>query len=334
MADIQLGQSLHACTQEVLKWVQEWISWLEHTKGYSKHTQIAYQTDFHSFLSIIANQNAEIVDRQTLETLSIPDLRNWMAAERHQGISARSLARRISTVRSFFKWLYKNHNITVTSLSILRTQRKRPAPLPKALDVSQAKTLLDGMSLGSSETVEPWVVARDTAIVTLLYGCGLRISEVLNMTCDMLPLSDSLRVMGKGKKERLVPVLPIVSQAVKDYTALCPYTLEGNSPVFLGLRGKPLQPAVIRRTIQNARRALGLPETTTPHALRHSFATHLLAENADLRTIQELLGHASLSSTQIYTALAPQQLRSVYNASHPRNIIKAKLPDDPNDTTI
>lgn len=317
MADILLNTN-----SEVRAWLQSWHAWLKHTKGYSDNTIASYQTDMENFLAAVSQHLGHPITTENLGTLNVDTLRSWMAAERQvNGLSARSLARRISTVRNFFRWLYKTYDVELKGLSVLRTPRRKADPLPRALSVEQAANFVNALPMSAPDQTPNWIIARDTAIALLLYGCGLRISEALSLTPEVLPLGDILNITGKGGKERIVPILPIVRKAIENYITLCPYHLVKKTPLFLGLRGKPVQPAVIRRSFQHMRRALGLPESTTPHALRHSFATHLLSGNTDLRTIQELLGHASLSSTQIYTALTPDSLRDVYNATHPRNEI-------------
>lgn len=310
------------CTPPFYHLLQEWYGHIKHTKGFSTHTLTAYQYDMQQFTILMSQQLEEKVDTGSLLSLKQSHMRHWMAQERSSGLSARALSRRLSTLRNFCKWLYRTHNIDIKAVSSLRTPRRRADPLPRALSVPQAKTLITDMEIAAPVHTQSWIITRDCAIVLLLYACGLRISEALGLRPDILPIGETLRITGKGNRQRIIPVLPLARQAVQAYISQCPYSMEKDKSIFFGLRGKPVQPAVVRRTLQHARRALGLPETTTPHALRHSFATHLLSAHVDLRTIQELLGHTSLSSTQIYTSVDPNYLRKVYETSHPRAHIK------------
>jgi len=241
-------------------------------------------------------------------------MRAWMAHERGRGVAARSLARALSAVKSFYRWLAEREGFEPTAVLSTRApkfQRKLPRPLAK----DAAATMIDTVGLQSAE---PWIGARDIAVVTLLYGCGLRISEALGLTGTDVPLPDVLRITGKGNKERIVPVIAPARDAVDTYAALCPYPIERDSPVFWSVRGKPLSPRAIQKVMEKARLQLGLPATATPHAMRHSFATHLLAAGGDLRSIQELLGHASLSTTQAYTGVDAAHLMAVYEKAHPK----------------
>lgn len=246
--------------------------------------------------------------------MNITDMRAWMAHERRGGKTARSLARALSSVKSFFKWLSDRDGFDATAVLSARSP-KFHRNLPRPVAEESAADLID---MAASQHSEPWVGARDTAVITLLYGCGLRISEALGLTGADVPLGPSMRIKGKGGKERVVPVLPVAQRAVETYAQLCPFDLEADRPLFRGLRGGALNPRLISGLVANMRRQLGLPSTVTPHALRHSFATHLLAAGGDLRAIQELLGHASLSTTQAYTAIDTTQLEKVYSRAHPR----------------
>ncbi len=243
------------------------------------------------------------------------DLRGFLAAKRKSGSGARSLGRHMAGLRSLLRYLEKKGLVNAAGSSAVRSP-KQPKSLPKPLSGSQAITVV------SAETQmheEPWIAARDAAVLTLLYGCGLRISEALDLAPPAITSgTTTLRITGKGTKTRLVPVLPVVITAVETYKALCPYHLAADQPLFRGARGGKLQPAIIQREMQRLRSALGLPESATPHALRHSFATHLLSAGGDLRTIQELLGHASLSTTQVYTGVDSARLLEVYERAHPR----------------
>ena len=245
----------------------------------------------------------ESIGRYALLTIAPADLRAFLAARRGEGLSAASAARELSAVRAFLTFAADEMGET--------PQRTLPRPVSPSDAVALAEDAGDAAS-------EPWIGARDLAILLLLYGSGLRIAEAMGLTARVLPLGATLRVIGKRSKPRVVPLLPTVREAVAEYLQLCPYPVTGDSPLFLGARGGPLNPDLVRRAVQGARRRLGLPDSLTPHALRHSFATHLLAGGADLRSLQELLGHASLSSTQIYTGVDAAHLLDVYRHAHPR----------------
>jgi integrase/recombinase XerC len=237
-----------------------------------------------------------------------------MAHERGRGVSARSLARALSAVKGFTRWLADREGAEATAVLSARAPRfQKKLPRPLAIDAARAV-------IGSvrENPAEDWIAARDAAVVTLLYGCGLRISEALGLTGASVPLPEVLRIRGKGGKERIVPVLPVARAAVDLYARLCPFPVERDAALFRGARGGPLSPRLIQKAMETARAQLGLPATATPHAMRHSFATHLLAAGGDLRTIQDLLGHASLSTTQAYTAVDTARLMEVYEKAHPR----------------
>jgi integrase/recombinase XerC len=241
-------------------------------------------------------------------------MRAWMAHERGRGVGARSLARSLSAVKSFYRWLSEREGFEPTAVLSTRSpkfQRKLPRPLAE----DAASAVIDTVEM---QARDPWVAARDAAVVTLLYGCGLRISEALSLTGSDTPLPEVLRITGKGGKERVVPVIHAARDAVDAYVRLCPYPVELAAPLFRAVRGGALTPRPIQKVMEQARMQLGLPATATPHAMRHSFATHLLAAGGDLRTIQELLGHASLSTTQAYTAVDTARLMEVYDNAHPR----------------
>jgi integrase/recombinase XerC len=242
-----------------------------------------------------------------------------MAARRATGASGRSLMRSLAGVRSFARFLERNGKGKVGALAAVRAP-KVPKTLPKPLAIDAAKRIAHA-GLRAGEDREPWILARDAAVLALLYGSGLRISEALGLKRGDVPTpgrGDTVTVIGKGRKQRMVPVLPQVARAIADYVALCPYDLPADEPLFVGAKGGPLSPRIVQLAMERLRGALGLPDTATPHALRHSFATHLLARGGDLRAIQELLGHASLSTTQIYTAVDTDRLLEVYGSTHPR----------------
>ena len=246
--------------------------------------------------------------------LQTRDMRAWMAYERGRGLGPRSLARALSAVKSFVAWVADRDGFDATAALSIRAP-KFTRKLPRPLAVPAAEAVLEHVE---TQAKEDWVSARDVAVLTLLWGCGLRISEALSLTGDHLPLGASLVVQGKGDKDRVVPVIAPARSAMETYLELSPYPAEPAEPLFRGVRGGALNPRVIQKAMAEARGALGLPASATPHAMRHSFATHLLDAGGDLRAIQELLGHASLSTTQAYTAVDTSRLMEVYAAAHPR----------------
>jgi integrase/recombinase XerC len=298
---------------------RRWLAHLGAERRMSPKTVEAYERDARQFLGFLTGHIGKPVSLKSLAAIEPRDVRAFMADRRIGGIGPRSLMRSLAGVRSFARFLERNGKGRVAALSAVRTP-KVPKTLPKPLSVGSAKRLAD-TDLRAGEEREPWVLARDAAVLALLYGSGLRISEALALTREAVPApgrGDSITVTGKGNKSRMVPVLPMVVQLIADYVALCPYDLPDHAPIFLGARGGPLSPRIVQLTMARLRGALGLAETATPHALRHSFATHLLARGGDLRAIQELLGHASLSTTQIYTAVDTEHLLKVYRDAHPR----------------
>jgi integrase/recombinase XerC len=293
-----------------------WLAWLTDERRFSRHTLEAYRLDLQAFLRFLTGHLGAEPGLAHLAALKPADLRAWLA-ERHRGGFAKSSSgRSLSVVRNFLRWLARNGLADATALAGVRAPRA-PRALPKAIAIEETEELAEAVETAEAE---PWIVARDLALLLLLYGCGLRIGEALALKRREAPLpgAQSLRVLGKGRKERIVPVLPAVSQALAEYLSLCPYSMEPEGPLFLGARGKALAPRILQRRLQELRLTLGLPDWTTPHALRHSFATHLLAGGGDLRTIQELLGHASLSTTQRYTGVDATRLAAVYRSAHPR----------------
>lgn len=291
-----------------------WLDHLRAIKGASPKTLEAYSRDLRGFLLFISEHHGGEGGLSSLDSLPQTDLRAWMAAERGRGLSARSLARSLSAVKNFLGWLAEQRGFDATTVLSARGPKYR-RKLPRPLTLDGAREVIADIGAFASQD---WIGARDIAVATLLYACGLRISEALNLTGAVHPLPDVLRIRGKGDKDRLVPVLPVAKEAVAEYLRLCPYPVERDAPLFRGARGGALNPRLIARAMEQARMRLGLPATATPHALRHSFATHLLAAGGDLRAIQELLGHASLSTTQAYTAVDAARLMEVYDAAHPR----------------
>ncbi|WP_209599613.1 tyrosine recombinase XerC [Ruegeria sp. HKCCSA071] len=294
--------------------LQHWLDTLGALAGRSQNTQTAYRGDVTEFLSFMTLHHAERQGLKALERITVSDMRAWMADQRNGDIGARSLARKLSAVKSFYRWLAEREGFEPTAVLSTRAP-KFTKKLPRPLAEDAARAMIDTVEL---QSVSDWVAARDVAVVTLLYGCGLRISEALSLTGADAPLPETLRIVGKGGKERVVPVLPAARDAVDRYLQLCPHPQAKDAALFRGARGGPLNPRAIQGVMAKARMQLGLPSTATPHAMRHSFATHLLSAGGDLRAIQELLGHASLSTTQTYTAVDTARLMEVYNRAHPK----------------
>jgi len=293
--------------------VDGWCRWLIHERRASGHTVAAYTRDLAAFLGFLQVHLGAPPRLADLETLAAADFRAWMARRAADGIGRNSTARALSVLRGFFRWLERNGHGANHAIVAVRGPR-RPHAVPKPLTPDDAGELLDSVDLLQGE---PWELLRDAALFTLLYGCGLRISEALGLARGDAPTGASLLVTGKGGKQRMVPVIASVREAVAAYTAVCPYRPGGHGPLFVGRRGGRLNPGVAQRRMRQLRTMLGLPDTVTPHALRHSFATHLLGAGGDLRAIQELLGHASLSTTQRYTEVDTAALMRAYRA-HPR----------------
>lgn len=296
-----------------------WQRYLGSERRMSGKTLEAYARDVRQFLAFMAEHLGGMPSLAKLSKLAPADVRAFMAARRADGVGGRSLMRMLAGVRSFARYLERNGKGKVGALTAVRAP-KVPKTLPKPLAISSARQVADA-DLRAGEAREPWVLARDAAVLALLYGSGLRISEALGLKRGDVPApgkGDVLRVTGKGNKQRMVPVLAQVLQLAADYVAVCPYDLPADGPLFVGARGGPLSPRIVQLVMERLRGALSLPDTATPHALRHSFATHLLARGGDLRAIQELLGHASLSTTQIYTAVDSERLLEVYRSAHPR----------------
>ncbi|HWE77863.1 MAG TPA: tyrosine recombinase XerC [Pseudolabrys sp.] len=297
--------------------IGRWLAYLGAEKRMSPKTLEAYGRDVAQFLGFLTGHLGRPPTLKGLAKLAPADVRAFLAARRTDGAGNRSLMRQLAGARSFARFLERNGKGKVGALAAVRTP-KIPKGLPKPLTASSARAVTDA-DLRAGEAREQWVLTRDAAVLALLYGCGLRISEALSLTRSQIDgMPDTLTVTGKGDKTRMVPLLPQVAQLVADYVVLCPYELPPYGPLFLGARGGPLSPRIVQLAMARLRGALGLPDTATPHALRHSFATHLLAGGGDLRAIQELLGHASLSTTQIYTAVDAERLLDVYTSAHPR----------------
>jgi integrase/recombinase XerC len=300
-----------------------WLAHLGAERRMSAKTLEAYRRDVRQFLTFLAGHLGGAPKLSGLAQLTPADVRAFLASRRGDGIGGRSLMRTLAGVRSFARFLERNGKGKVGALAAVRAP-KIPKTLPKPLTIAAAKRMTD-VGLRAGEERAPWIFARDAAVLALLYGSGLRIAEALALKRHEAPLpgkagavTTTITVTGKGRKQRMAPVLPMVARLIADYVALCPYELPSEGPLFVGAKGGPLSPRIIQLAMARLRGALGLPETATPHALRHSFATHLLARGGDLRSIQELLGHASLSTTQIYTAVDTERLLEVYRSAHPR----------------
>ena len=294
--------------------LQEWLDHQKSLKGSAENTVTAYAGDVSEFLVFITSHKGESQGLGALSKITISDMRAWMANSRGSGVGPRSLARKLSAVKVFYRWLAAREGFEPTAVLLTRSP-KFTKKLPRPLAIDAARDMIETVEM---QSLEPWVAARDAAVVTLLWGCGLRISEALGLKGIDAPLPQVMRITGKGGKERIVPVVKAARAAVDAYVKACPHILTDDGPLFRGVRGGVLSPRAIQKAMASARMQLGLPATATPHALRHSFATHLLNAGGDLRTIQELLGHASLSTTQAYTAIDTARLLDVYDNAHPK----------------
>ncbi|MCR4917430.1 MAG: tyrosine recombinase XerC [Alphaproteobacteria bacterium] len=296
--------------------VQEFIEYLIKTKQYSQHTGAAYQmdlTDFMNFLGRFNNGNVFVKDLAGVDTLIF---RSWLADRQKRGLSFKSTARAMSSVRGFFKYIAKHHGIKNDAIGLISSP-KVPKTLSKAIEPTDVQDMHEAIK--NLDDDEPWIAARDWALVTLLFGCGLRISEALSLTnADVACAPDVLRIMGKGNKERMVPVLPAVNTAIKKYIELRPFGNASDDNLFRSVRGLPMSSRMAEKVIEKLRYYLQLPDYVTPHALRHTFATALLSDGADLRSLQELLGHSSLSTTQLYTKVNTAEIMNIYEHCHPR----------------
>jgi len=294
----------------------DWCAHLADERRLSPKTLDAYGRDLAQFLTFLTGHLGQPPGLSDIAALKPADIRGFLAARRKSGVGPRTLGRQLAALRTFARYLDKNGLAKTTAFHVIRAP-KQPRALPRALTIADALALIEAVDI---EADEPWIIARDRAVLMLLYGCGLRIAEALAVTGSDAPVDgrNALRVTGKGGKTRIVPVLPAVSEAISGYLDLCPYAPPPGEPLFRGARGGPLQPAIVQKSVRFLRGALGLDDSTTPHALRHSFATHLMGRGGDLRTIQELLGHASLSTTQGYTKVDTARLLDIYAKAHPR----------------
>ncbi len=293
--------------------LERWLAQLSAVRQRSPKTVEAYRRDVAMYLGFLAGHQGGPMGLAALGNVTLAEIRAWMASERGRGLSSRSLARALSAVRSFYTWLDVAEGIDCAAIHVVRSP-KLPTRLPRPVPEAGARAIVAAISADA----EPWVSARDQAALTLIWGSGLRISEALGLRQGDAPLGEVVRVTGKGGKQREVPVLPAARQAIEHYRRLCPHAPGRSDALFLGIRGGALNPRALQGAMAAARMSLGLPRSATPHALRHSFATQLLAAGGDLRAIQELLGHASLSATQIYTGVDESRLMEVYDQAHPR----------------
>lgn len=294
--------------------LQNWLDHQRALRGAAENTITAYRGDLIDFLAFMTLHKGDSQGLGALSKITITDMRAWMAQTRSADVGPRSMARKLSAVKAFYRWLAEREGFEPTAVLSTRSP-KFPKKLPRPLAIDAAQAMIDSVEMQSRHA---WVAARDVAVLTLLWGCGLRISEALGLKGADAPLPEVLRIVGKGGKERVVPVLPAARDAVDAYLQVCPYGRERDAPLFRAVRGGPLAARAISQVMADARMQLGLPASATPHALRHSFATHLLDAGGDLRAIQELLGHASLSTTQAYTAVDTARLMDVYNRAHPK----------------
>ncbi len=297
---------------QAVDFMQRWLEGAQ-VQGKSPKTIEAYRRDVGGFLGFLSNYHGGDIGLNSLAAISVRDMRAWMAHERGRGLSARSLARALSAVKGFYGWLNAEQGVDNAAVASMRGPRVKPS-LPRPVAKDDAREML---AMVDVQHKEAWVGARDMAVLLLLYGCGMRISEALGLNRADAPLPEVLRITGKGGKERILPVLPVAREGVEAYLRACPHDLPADGPLFIGVRGRRLGARAIQKLMLGLRGQLGLPASATPHALRHSFATHLLEAGGDLRSIQALLGHASLSSTQVYANLDQTRLMEIYNRSHP-----------------
>ncbi len=299
---------------DLLEAITKWQNWLRSEKRSSQHTLASYQFDLNNLFQFLNLHRSKQVNLTMLASLSLGDFRAWLAQGTSKNLQATSRARAVAGVRNFFRWLDRTgqlHNNAIELLKLPKVSKRLPRPVTE-IEAS------DIVALAKNVPLDSWIGLRDQALFTLLYGAGLRISEALGLRLCDLAQKDRITVTGKGDKQRSVPLLPICYETLTCYLKACPYPIEAKGKIFVGVRGERLNPAIAQRHLRLLRRQLNLSDSVTPHALRHSFATHLLASGADLRSLQELLGHSSLSTTQLYTQIDAQQLAKAYKAAHPR----------------
>ncbi len=296
--------------------IAEFLNHLVVVKNYSAHTVTAYETDIYDFIKFYTNFIGENPKLDSIARADTLCFRAWLADRGNRELTAKSTSRAMSALRSFYKYLAKYHNVKNDAIGLI-TSPKVPRKLSKAIDVQDVENMHD--AIRNIDANEPWIAARDWALVTLIFGCGLRISEALSITQgEIRNHPDSLRILGKGRKERIIPVLRPVWTAIDKYTSIQPFSHDATAPLFFSVRGLPMSARMAEKVIENVRNYLQLPDYVTPHALRHTFATALLAGGADLRSLQELLGHASLSTTQLYTRVNMSEIMDIYSHAHPR----------------
>ena len=310
-----LGNDWPPLAAELARLISDWHNHLANARGLAAKSIEAYGRDLRQLLCWLNTRNDRPSTTDDLATLDAKTVRAFLASRRRAGLENRSMARAMSSLRMFFRWLEECDALTNRTFRLVQSP-KVPHSVPRPLTVDRAAAVVDG---GMTADLD-WIVARDTAVLLLLYGSGLRLSEALNLHLRQAPVpgTDVLIITGKGGRQRMVPILPVTQAAVARYLQLCPYALDDDEPLFRGAKGGPLNPRQIQLAMERMRASLGLPETATPHALRHSFATHLLSSGADLRQIQQLLGHASLSTTQLYTEVDRERLLKVHELYHPR----------------
>ncbi|MEP1145143.1 MAG: tyrosine recombinase XerC [Henriciella sp.] len=294
--------------------IDGFLDFIQREQRLAENTVEAYRSDLSEFIGFLRGHIEAEPGMRALSELQARDIRAFLAARRRDGLADASIARLLSAIKSFYRWLDRAHGVENPEIAFL-SGPKRGQRLPRPVSETAAKDMLEQAELIQEE---PWIAARDVAALSLMYGAGLRISETLDLAGDVKAAPERLRIKGKGGKVRIVPIIPAVRDAIRVYADLCPYSMNATTPFFYGARGKRLQAPILRKQVQILRGALGLTDTATPHALRHSFATHLLAHGADLRAIQTLLGHASLSTTQVYTGVEAGHLRKVHANAHPR----------------
>ena len=307
-------ETLALCAADLADALKKWEDYLRHEKQLSKHTLRAYNNDLNTFLKFLHAHFSKNPGLNDLSDVCIRDFRAWMSRRAMDGAGNASRARSLSGIKNFLGWLDRQGIMHNAAISTVRSP-KLPHKIPRPLHQKQALNVLESADLLARED---WIGQRDRALFTLLYGCGLRIDEALSLNIEDLPKDGFIRVVGKGNKERQVPVIGLVEHALQAYIKICPFPNEGKRPLFIGARGKRLNQGVAQKAMRTLRASLGLPENATPHALRHSFATHLLQNGANLREIQELLGHSSLSTTQRYTEVNAEELMRIYKSAHPR----------------
>jgi integrase/recombinase XerC len=296
--------------------VEEWKLYNINLRNFSENSIKAYSLDLKNFLHFSFQESEDIL-KSDLSNISSHTIRLWILSLRNKSIKASSLSRKISSLKNFFHWLENTHNIFNSAISRLESPKK-DKNLPRPLTINDIKRLFSAFE---NKKEDQWIISRNQAIFLLLYTCGLRISEALDLKANALPLNTSIFVKGKGKKERMVPILNITNQAIEQYKDQCPFPNSSSKYVFLGVRGKRMSARSFQKALERARNSIGLPSSSTPHSLRHSYATHLLNSGTDLRSIQKLLGHSALSSTQIYTQVEQKRLLQVYKSTHPRERI-------------